>query len=53
MYYMHKTIDLLAILDIHKNLDPNCGMWDMICSKYIYLKYEKSYTKKLVGVRLT
>ncbi len=25
---MHKTIDLLAILDIHKNLVPNCGMWD-------------------------
>jgi hypothetical protein len=24
---MHKTIDLLAILDIHKNLVPNCGMW--------------------------
>jgi len=27
MYYMHEIIDLLAILDIHKNLVPNCGMW--------------------------
>lgn len=24
---MHKIIDSLAILDIHKNLIPNCGMW--------------------------
>jgi len=29
MYYMHKTIEMLVILDIHKNLIPNCGMWDI------------------------
>lgn len=29
---MHKTIVLLAILDIHKNLVPTCGLW-ALCSK--------------------
>jgi hypothetical protein len=35
MYYMHKAIDLLAILAIHKNLVPNCGMWvPAVCSDH-------------------
>ena len=37
MYYMHEIIDLLAILDIHKNLVPNCGMWAIY---YVIMRIE-------------
>src|SRR2546421_4348929 len=37
MYYKHKIIDLLAILDIQKNLVPNCGMWAITSIIFVVL----------------
>src|SRR5256885_2372412 len=47
MYYMHKTIDLLAILHIHKNLVPNCGMW---ASKYLLSTYSHPHPLCILSV---